>query len=480
MGGGRRIFPGLLILLAHLAISMAADPVPDDRIDAAVRHAEEWHAAQDCPGLSVAITDGAGTEAARGFGQRSLEPDQPATAETRYAVGSVTKPVTAAATLVLASRDRIDIHDPIGAYLPVFEDVPGEPITIHELLSHTSGMPDDELTTVGDDIDGWSEFLAFLDGTADRRRLDGDRWLYYSSGYCLLARLVEVVSGKAFPSFVEDELFEPLGMERSTFDTALLGTSADVMTPYSTADGDVRTADVTDNPVLSNPVLQGTGGLLASVTDLATFLCAWLAEDTGLPDVPVGRMTEPVGVRDRLVDGSEYAYGYGCEIGPFGGDTLVGHRGNTGASAAFAGGLADRGVGVAFAYNANPSEDPEALARELLAILTGRDPAAVDPVRSIEREMDDLAGRYVSAGDTHRATVRRDGARLEVAFGGDLVSMKLRLLPLDVRTDYAAFTDVDSPASTTDVEFFGGGETVEFLFESVVLERVEDLDGTDA
>jgi len=120
---------------------MVSETVSEDRIEAAMERFEGWFASADCPGTSVAITGADDIVVERGFGHRTLDPERPATGETIYGVGSVAKPVTALATLLLDERDRIDLDDPVSAFVPCFEDAPGEPITVHQLLSHSSAMP---------------------------------------------------------------------------------------------------------------------------------------------------------------------------------------------------------------------------------------------------------------------------------------------------------------------------------------------------
>nr|WP_255767734.1 serine hydrolase domain-containing protein [Haladaptatus halobius] len=264
----------------------------------------------------------------RGFGQRSVDTEKPATADTLYAVGSVAKSVTALATLVLDERNQLDIEDAVSEYVPYFEDAPGDPISIHQLLSHTSGMPRDDLPFIATEIDGWDDFRTFLDGTIDRRRTDYHQCIYYNSGYAVLARLVEVVTGMDFPSFVERTIFDSLGMSRSTYDSSVIEEeSADVMTPYfSENDG------FTEATLAENPLLHGPGGLLSSVTELATFLQAHMGDNPSLNSVPLKRLRTPIGTLKRFIDGTERAYGYGWEIEPFDSDTLISHGGGTGRS----------------------------------------------------------------------------------------------------------------------------------------------------
>ncbi|WP_459193920.1 serine hydrolase [Halosimplex sp. J119] len=447
----------------------------EDSVEAALKRLESWFEGADCQCASVALTDASEILAATGYGDRRLDADAPATADTRYAIGSVSKPVTALAVLELDARGRIDVDEPVSEYVSYFEDAPGEPITVADLLSHTSGMPNDDLAFAAGDLDGWDDFRTFLEEALGRRRTGGDRFCYYNSGYAVLARLVESVTGTDFAAYVEREVFDPLGSTRATYDSSMLGDdAADAMAPYVLEDGEFREAPVGENPVLSSEVLRGPGGLIASVTDLARFLQAHLGGDSPFDSASLQRMRTPAATRKRLVDGTEVAYGYGWEIRPFGTDTLVGHSGNTGVSGGYVGFLEDDGVGIAVACSG--VGDQGGAARDALAVLTGRDPKSVDPVRSIERRVRDLAGRYETPSGNHHATVTEDGARLDAEFGGAVTPFELSLLPTDLGSECYRFTDADCVESTTDAEFFPGGEAAELLFEGMLFVRVGEAD----
>ncbi|WP_436931199.1 serine hydrolase domain-containing protein [Halosimplex halobium] len=451
---------------------MAPPAISADRVEPALEAVESWVADGAVPGASVALVDGSGTVATAGFGRHG--PDRPATGGTLYAVGSVTKPVTALATLVLADREGIDLDDPVADYVPYFADAPGDPITVGQLLSHTSGLPNDDLAFAADDLDGWDEFRSFVADTTDRRRLDGEPFYYYNSGYAVLDRLVTAVSGTEFPTFVRRAVFDPLDMPEATFDRSALGDpSADVMAPYVSGEedeeGKFRDGSASENPIATNDLLRAPGGLLAGVADLARFLRAHIADDPAVPREILDRMRTPVATRKRLVDGTEMAYGYGWETEPFGSDRLVGHGGNTGFSGGYVGFLEDAGVGVAIGHPG--VADGKAAARAALGEVVGADPEAVDPTAGVARTLDGLVGRYESPGGNHHATVRRDDAALTVAFGGDGGSFEVRALPVDLAGSPYRFTDVDCAESTTDVEWFPG-DTPELVFEGMPFRRV--------
>lgn len=118
---------------------MAPD-LPDDRIDAIETFVGDWLAEERMPGASVTVTTDEDLAYAGGFGSRDLAENDPATAETVYGVGSVTKSFTALAILQLVERGLVALDDPVADHLDV--DLPGKADpTLHELLTHSSGVP---------------------------------------------------------------------------------------------------------------------------------------------------------------------------------------------------------------------------------------------------------------------------------------------------------------------------------------------------
>lgn len=151
-------------------------------------------------------------------GVAALDDGRPVHAESRFSIGSLTKQFTAACTLILLDRGRLSLDDRLDAYLPEARRLP--PITIRQLIHHTSGLPKINSRT-GDD-----PFVA----VSARERLDaidqascrapGERYNYSNVNYWLLGKVVEVASGTSFQSFLHDEVLRPLSMNDSGCDVA--------------------------------------------------------------------------------------------------------------------------------------------------------------------------------------------------------------------------------------------------------------------
>lgn len=441
---------------------------------------------QECPGASVAIVDGTETMFAAGYGDRRLEPQAPATPDTLYGIGSSTKPITATAVMTLVEDGTISLDDPVSEYVPHFENAPGEPILVSELLSHTSGMPSDdtaanillnELTDadLGQSLDNWDAFQEYVEESVDRRLLDEDRCLYYNTGYVVLSRIIETTTGMSFSEYVEANVLEPFGMDDSTFDVSVLDDdSRNAMTPYYEEDAEMHAAGLPDNPLFEAP-----GGLQAPVTDIANFLAAWNEQDLPFDTDLAQTMTEPVGTYSELIDGSEIGYGYGWMTRPFGDDVLVGHGGGTGVSAGYLGFLEERGLGIAIGCNAQPGTSPETLAMELLAAATDTEPAAVVPEQAIEQKQERVTGKYAAYGGMQDARVFRNDDYLEIEYSSPMGAETMRVVPTSLEPTEYTFRKVTSGATQTDVEFIVEEDRIQLLIARNLYERVGDLEDED-
>src|SRR6056297_1029732 len=299
----------------------------------------QWVTDHHIPGASIAIVDGDEVVYESGFGARHREANMPATPDTLYGIGSATKPFTALVVRQLVERGEIGLDDPIFEYVPALEDAPGDPVTIRQLLTHTSGMPSDGLALVlgprlslgvGSTIpiSDEDDFYRHVNGAADRRVTDsGDKFMYYNAGYVLLSKVVETVTGKQFTEYVEEELLEPLGMERSTLDTQEFEEASDTMTPYFWNGEEVQQGGLArDQHIL------GAGGISSSASELATFVSETITGDdrSTIPDIDaetLDAMQEPRNVMSTRLNGREVQYGHGWMSQPFLGDMLVGHGG---------------------------------------------------------------------------------------------------------------------------------------------------------
>jgi CubicO group peptidase (beta-lactamase class C family) len=153
-------------------------------------------------------------------GLADIAQKQPMTAESLFWIASMTKPVTAAAVLMLQDEGKVKIGDPVAKYIPEFSALKtpsGHPanLTIAQLLTHTSGLgeaPREGAAQAHTLADLIPLFLA-----APMQYEPGAKWSYTQSGINVASRIVEVVSGQSFDAFLQTRIFDPLGMSHTTF-----------------------------------------------------------------------------------------------------------------------------------------------------------------------------------------------------------------------------------------------------------------------
>jgi len=181
------------------------------------------------PGLAILVLKDGEIAFMKGFGFRSVEENLPVTEKTLFYIGSVTKSFTAFAIMKLAEQVKISLNDPVDKYLDLKLEVDGVPVTIHHLLTHTSGIPalayaEALIRGYFETSDVWlpiskpEDILDFIQDYEDWiEAKPGEKFFYLNEGYVLLGLIISKVSNMSYEEFVEKEIFEPLDMKRSIF-----------------------------------------------------------------------------------------------------------------------------------------------------------------------------------------------------------------------------------------------------------------------
>lgn len=150
----------------------------------------------------------------KAFGQADIENKVPCQTNSVYQIASVSKPFTAAAILWLEEHGKLKTGDPLSKFIPDYPN--GDKITLHHLLTHTSGIPNVNNFPAYDTISRFPQTPASLIEVFKNRPLDfepGGPYSYSNSNYNLLAFIIEQASGKSFGDFLKETFFEPLGMK---------------------------------------------------------------------------------------------------------------------------------------------------------------------------------------------------------------------------------------------------------------------------
>jgi CubicO group peptidase (beta-lactamase class C family) len=321
------------------------------------------------PGCAVGVSRHGRTVLARAYGMANLEYDVPLTTESIIEAGSVAKQFTAAAILLLAQRGRLSLDDPVRKHIPELPDY-GARLTIRHMMTHTSGLRD--WGTIAS-VEGWPRGSRVhthghvLDIVSRQRSLNftpGSEYLYSNTGYNLLAIIVERASGRSFADFTRAELFEPLGMARTSWRDDYTRVVKGRATAYSRAGDGFRLNMPFEN-------VHGNGGLLTTVPDLLR----WSA------NFDVGQVGGPALLREqvrpaRLTSGREIEYAAGLRVARYRGVAEVSHSGSTAGYRAFLTRYPDQGLAVAVLCNHSGAGAVE-LGHRVADIFLG--PAASDP-----------------------------------------------------------------------------------------------------
>lgn len=405
------------------------NPLSAETIEEIESFIADWLAEDRIPGASVAITDGSDAVYSEGFGARDVSTNASATPQTLYGIGSCSKSFTALGIMQLVAEGDLNLQDHVDDYLPHLDDVPGEPVTIDELLTHSSGMPSDgslevlirRLTGVRNDevpLSSASDFRRHVQGSAGERRWEDDPFFYYNTGFTLLGLIIEAISGEPYAEYVRDHVLDPLNMDRSGVSQEGFEAEADRMTPYYHDEGETVPGGLAFDEHLYAP-----GGLYSSVDELADYVAAMMngGEYEGvelLAADDVATMLTPRVTRERLLDGTPIQYGYGWSVRPYLEDRLVNHGGSMGTTTASMGFLEDAGIGVTVACNIAPEHHPTTALLGVLAILRDAEPSRTVPQLILDAQAEPLTGSYESYRGTTTAEVERDGADLILTLDG--------------------------------------------------------------
>ena len=217
------------------------------------------------PGVSLLVLRNGKAVVRRSYGFADLERRVAATPQTNYRLASVTKQFTAASVLLLAQQGKLSISDRLKRWLPSLPPAL-DSVTIKHLLTHTSGIVDDEdlipdsATTQVHDVD----VLHLLESKDSTYFKPGTNYRYSNSGYALLALIVERASGKRFAAFLHDRIFASLGMNNTVAYEEGFSIVANRAYGYTMKDS----VWVRKDQSVTSAVL-GDGGIYSSIDDLA-------------------------------------------------------------------------------------------------------------------------------------------------------------------------------------------------------------------
>jgi CubicO group peptidase (beta-lactamase class C family) len=292
---------------------------PDNDPGVLARLADDARAGLAVPGLSIAVVNGDAVVWTQGFGVADIEQNVPVRPDTVFRLASISKPITAVAVMQLVERGLVSLEDPIQKYVPSFPRKPQGEIRIRHLLTHTSGVRHYR----GNEF-SLNEWFPTLDRAIAVFRDDplefvpGERYLYSTYGYNLLAGVIESATGRSFDDYLRTSVFTPSGMA-----TAALERPQEIV--RSRARQYVRggaPASFLNAPYVDLSVKWAGGGMIATALDIARFDIA-LNQGRLLRPETLERMYTSA----QLNNGTYTGYGLGWMVSQEHGRLLVAHSG---------------------------------------------------------------------------------------------------------------------------------------------------------
>ncbi len=240
----------------------------------------------------------------KAFGLSNLELNIPMKTNNVFEIGSITKQFTAISIMILMEKGKIDVNHALSTYIPNYPK--GDIITIHHLLTHTSGISDftkvkglnkiakEDLTT--------EEMVSFFKN-APMEFQPGEQFQYNNAGYILLGYVIELISGKSYESFVTEEIFEKLNMNNSYY------ASHQSIIPNRASGYNEQNNRLVNRRYISFSVPFSSGSIMSTVDDM-------LKWQEGIKNFLLISLesTKKVFNNYSLLDGSQTNYGYGWHL----------------------------------------------------------------------------------------------------------------------------------------------------------------------
>ncbi len=363
-------------------------------------------------GLAVLVARDGKILFERGYGWADRARHEPVTPQTKFRIGSITKQFTAAAILKLQEAGKLSVRDPLSKFIPDFRR--GGEVTLHHLLTHTSGIHDythkpgffDTITTPAKPEDLINSFKN------DPHDFDpGKQWRYNNEGYFLLGYLVEKVSGQTYHDFLKRSFFDPLGMTNTGVYRAGLKLEHEAR-GYQYEAGKFRDALNWDMSRAG-----GAGALYSTIEDLFRWN-EGIFNGKVLSEASLKAAFTPVKTDSNQEDAPGGGYGYGWGLSRLRGAQMIGHGGGLHGFITFLLRLPREHFTVAILANAYvpsaPGVEPDLLALIVTEAYLGESLAPSSVPRLAKgvsiQALDAVAGRYDCGGAT--LTVERRGSHL--------------------------------------------------------------------
>lgn len=436
------------------------------------------------PGASIACLVEDEIILLKGFGARDLDSNQPTTPNTLYGFGSNTKSYLALSILQQVEKGNINLTDPINKFLPINIGDKENPITIHHLLSHSSGLPalgsgDEVLACRLLNLDeyyiplsSWDDYFRFMKGASNELMAKpGEKFAYSNEGYILLQAILEKITKVKCADYIREHVFKPLEMNRSLFREENFKKEEDRMRPYFGKQEGYQIIEAIPSKHIFHEFAHGAGGLISSVVEQLSYLKMYMNNgifkgtkliESNLLHQMLEIHIETDLVKSMMAPMGREGYGYGWVIlEDFFGHRLVAHSGNTMSATASLLFVPEKKIGIAMGCNSNRGGSLNlGFSIILMATLLGKNPLKDLDFLTIDEKLDTLTGEYETYKAIHKMRVFKRGGLLyieaenrPISFAGIPPGMNVPLFPIDENYDEFKFEIFTGSKSKISVEF---------------------------
>lgn len=336
----RRVFVGGALLVALVS---AGQPVAHAGVTAAAPTRTEWRtfheylkelAAAGKFSGAVLVAENGRPILKRAYGMADSAKNEANTPETKFNIGSMNKMITSVAVAQLVQKGKLSFEDTIGKYVDGFPSEIADKVTVHHLLTHTSGLGD--ITHKEGDKEVLDIDLLLKEIAKQQLKFEpGTRWEYSNAGFVVLGAIVERVSKQDYNGYVRKHILKPAGMHDTYFGAYTPSKVAHMAHPYalfdasgqwigmpqspggSAPEGELR--DIGDQPSGATP----TGGAISTVGDMLKFSQALQGRR-----LLNAKLTKTI-MEGKAQMGKDLKYAYGFMDQSLNGVRIVGHSGGT-------------------------------------------------------------------------------------------------------------------------------------------------------
>ena len=410
------IFTFVFLSLGLVSVTSYAKSAIDTELTAEMMSLVQQHYPQDGAGAAVLVMKGDRVLFEQAAGMAVVEFGVPMRTDMAFHLGSITKQFTAVGLLMLQEAGKLELDHMVKRYIPEYKQAQLSNMTLRHLLTHTAGVPDYDgkngYSHHGTQADSFETLLGvfndlpleFTPGTAVN---------YSNSGYILLGKVIENVSGISYPEFIKRHIFEPLEMHQSDF-FDYYRVWPGLAKGYEVASSKV---DTIQHGTAFKPSFLGDGGIVSTLADMKKWYRG--LKQNKLINAQSKQLAHS---SFQLVDGRDSKQGLGWKIARLGSYKTVEHGGNNHGFENYVLQLPEQEVTVMVLTNLNQSY-PGALAEKLASLAVGEGLADKPEIQLSAQQLDAFTGRYQYPDGAIR-TIKRNGNYL-YSEKGDGVKSKL-------------------------------------------------------